>query len=277
MTMPEAEPPAASFEERQIRVQEGELALKREQFAAERKKGVLGNAAVMITIVGGVSAILFQAAGVVTAQINLETAKQQATNDWDFRGLELFVHDEDKLVSCDGAETAAEVSLFQSMFPRLLDELKRVASAKAQACIAQQGDAAAAATKGPGAAGASDQARYAALASFAPALSSAPSARPTVYIQISDEAERPDAVRLQQALAAQGYAAPGVQRVATSPSEAQLRYYHDDQTSTDQANTAAAQIAAILHTPKPQVLVVPGHYSNLPYGIVEYWFKATAG
>ncbi len=285
----------AELRERAVMVQEGDLALRRQQFDYEKTKGPLNNAAVAVTMIAGLSAVLFQAGAFFTArqqalaaQDNLSAARLQSGKDWSFRGLELFVHDEDKLISCDGPATDAQMSLFTGLFPDLVVQFRNAAQAKTQSCITVQGNAAAAAAVASKAspkevAEAADAARYSALASFAPSAaqaSGAPAAKvsalPTVYIQIGSETQRSQALALQQSLAAKGYGAPGVQRVAAAPRMAQLRYYHPDPADVAVASKTATAIGSLLRTPAPAIVPVPGHYRNLPTGIVEYWFPAVS-
>lgn len=287
-----ASSPASDLElrRREVEVQEQELELKRQQFQYEKSKGPMGNVAVAVTVVAGIAAVLFQGVGAygaheeqVAATANLKSAEKRAGKEFDLKGIELFVNTEDKVVGCDPTAVDAQVSLFTSLFPELMDRFRDAAASKAQHCAAVSGNAAASAT-GKGAtpqavAAAADKARYSTLSNFAPAVSqpSAGASSPlsTVYIQIADASQRGQALALQQALIAAGYTCPGIQLVATAPRAPQLRIYRDDERSA--ASKLAGVIAATLHIPQPDVRSLQSQYKNLPTGVVEYWFATPPG
>lgn len=278
-----------ALREREVAVQEADQQLKLDQFKHEKSKGPLANVAVTVTIVAGVAAIAFQGLGAWSAGMErhaasdrLAAATKQADNDWDFRGLELFVHDEDKLVGCDPKAAQQQVDLFATLFPRLVQKIQTAASSKAQACATDKSNAAAAAAAKENAPAAkveaaADAARYDTLTNFA---SSVPVPKKTglgpirtVYIQIADESQRPQAVALQQALIAKGYSAPGVQLVAAAPAQAQLRVYRNEEVAD--GDKVASFVGSTLATQAPAVKSLEGRFRSLPPGVAEYWFPAS--
>ena len=276
--------------ERQILVQEGELQLKREQFAYEKQKGPLANVAVAVTTIGGAAAIFFQALGVIaaheekiTAQAKLAISDKQADKEWDLKGLELFVGGEEKLIGCDPVSTETQISLFSSLFPDLMPRFRAAASSKALSCATARSNVVAA-TVGPNTAApeaqaiaaAADDARYATMSSFAASVATpsttASDPLKTVYIQIADESQRQDALALQQALIAKGYSSPGIELVKSAPNAPQLRIYRSNEQAA--AANLAKFIAATLHTSEPSVQSLEKSFSKLPAGIAEFWFPA---
>lgn len=282
---------ADESKQEELQIQRDDLALRREQFELEKRKGPLNNIAVVITIIASMAAVIFQGGSYLTASQqaraaadNLKAANVQAGRDWSFRGLELFVHEEDKLITCDPSTTNAQVDLFTTLFPEQTLQFRQAASSKSQACVTHLANSAAAAVTAAGSQPspqlvqeAADHARYTNLAAFAPAISvgdakNGTAALPTVYLQINTEAQRSAALTLQQALIDQGYHAPGVQLVSSAPRQSQVRFYHPGQEQVAQA--AANLIASTLKIPEPSVVAVPGTYKNLPTGIIEFWFPA---
>jgi hypothetical protein len=284
-------PNELELREREVRVQEQEQTLREKQFELDQRKGPWSNAAVSITAIAGVAAIIFQALNYgaaredrTTAAYQLSAAKVQANRDWEFKGLQLFLSDEEKLVGCDPKATDAHVSLFGNFWPDLLAQFRTAAAARAQSCANAVANAAVTSagsgTSSPQSGGnAADKARYQTISSFAPAVTQAgaPGQIRTVYLQIASEGQRSQALTLQQALISQGYSVPGIERVAAAPSQAQLRIYRGDEQNA--ARSLAAVIANALHAPPPAIQSLQSTYANLPAGVVEFWFpqpKASA-
>src|SRR5271165_3385685 len=136
-------------QERTLKLQEGELELKREQFERDSRKGVLSNVSVLVTVIAGLSAVIFQilnywasAEQAKSAKSNLEAARLQSDNEWNLRGLQLFVAVEDKIISCDAYANEAQLNLFTDLFPKLVVGFRNAASARANNCATLKSDTA---------------------------------------------------------------------------------------------------------------------------------------
>jgi hypothetical protein len=285
MPVASSSPTELELKGREVMVQEQELRLKQQQFDHERSKGPLGNVAVAVTVIAGMAAVIFQGIGAysahqeqVAAATNRDASADRASKELDLKGIELFVTTEEKVIGCDPNAADAQVSLFTSVFPKLMVRFRAAASSKAQHCATESANAAAGATAKGAApqavAAAADNARYSTMSNFAPAVSqpttNSSSPVSTVYLQIADNSQRGQALALQQALVAAGYSCPGIQLVAAAPKAPQLRIYREDERPA--ASKLAGIIAATLHIQQPDVRSLQKQYQNLPSGVVEYWF-----
>jgi hypothetical protein len=282
-------PTPEEIQERTLKLQEAEHLLKRDQFERDAGKGILSNASVLVTVIAGMSAVIFQGLNyrasiqqAEAAKANLEAASKQSQNEWDFRGLQLFVAVQEKIITCDADGNTAQLNLFTDLFPNLRAGFRNAAAARANSCATKQAEAARetaeAQRQSPGPA--ADAARYRTLGALSATIAAATAtvegtaapqaALTTVYLQIASESQRPDAVRLQQALRAQGYKVPGIELTSTAPNEAQVRYFYA--TQTDTANQVADLVGRTLNGPKPTTVSLAGRYRNLPGGVMEFWF-----
>lgn len=170
--------------------------------------------------------------------------------------------------------------MFQSLYPDLAPKFQDAANAKARSCAAEKAQAAADKARSqrsdPAAVlQAADAARYQTLARLTPDAVVTAAAKPTtIYIQFSDATQRGQALKLQEALKAAHYSAPGVEKVASAPKVAHVRYYHRGQEPA--ARAAAEAIGKALNIPVPEIQPVPSRYSNLPEGVLEFWFPGTS-
>lgn len=272
----------------ELQIEKDKLALEQAKFAYERKKGPLANVAVSVTVIAAVAALGFQSLGFLAAREDrkaaterLKTSEQQAGRDFEYKGLELFVTGEDKIVECDPAATEAQVSLFSSLFPNSISRFRTAASAKAQACATTRANAAATTASSVNASpqkieAAADKARYATISSFAPSSTQAATKASlrTIYLQIADESQRGDALNLQFELTEKGYSCPGIQLVSAAPKLAQLRVYRSDELTAASAVTSI--IGPVLHSSPPAAISIERTFKHLPPGVAEFWFPAVA-
>jgi hypothetical protein len=268
------------YREREVKVKELGQALDQEKFDFEKKKLPLANAAVVVTMIGGLATVGFKAFEAVTARADRDKAAIVAQQDRDDKGFSLFMSTQDKIITCDSQMTDAQVGLFLKEYPHLAPQFQKAADVKRARCSADAANAAAADAQARHAPRGqveevADAARYASIVRLTPpTISVLPATQlPTVYIQFSGESQRASALALQTALKAKGYSAPGIQKVVSAPKQAQVRYYHPEQKKI--ASDAAGVIANALKTNIPTLLPVPG-VKNLPQGIIEYWFPAVA-
>jgi hypothetical protein len=205
---------AAELETRKLEI------LQRQKDLGEKRRFGLASAAVLVTILGGLAAVLFQGIGFLTSTQDKENAEIAAASDFDFKGLELFVKEQDHLITCDPDESARNLKLFNDLFSkRVTAGFSEVVAYRSQKCIAQSQNsgAAEAEAKTKGAplsteeiAAAADVARYAAAALQASLLDASTAANAParqkyrVFIQINSEADRIDAAALQAALNSKG-------------------------------------------------------------------------
>lgn len=292
--------------EKEIETRNAELQVRRDELQRERKPLSLTNAAVWVTIIAGLSGVLF-------AGISAYTALVQRDAD----GLRLFVESQDKFASCPAAttvsvtavsstdpnpvsqqKTSAEAAapsadaegsapersvseenlqMLTSFYPDLKPQFVEVVNTKYQTCIGGAAQAAYAAAKAqnvsPAAAiVAADDARYAAMSATAlPSAAATSTAKlPTVFIQYTTQKDQ--ATQLQSALQSQGYNVPGIQHVDAAPNSAEVRFYYDNQTV--QAGALATAVSKVLNTPPPASHALGKHYANLPPDTLEFWFPA---
>jgi hypothetical protein len=292
--------------EKDIQTRNAELQVRRDELQRERKPLSLTNAAVWVTIIAGLSGVLF-------AGITAYTALVQRDAD----GLRLFVESQDKFASCPATTTvsvtavsssdpkpmsqpspsaaaaapsaAAEAAapersvaeenlqMLTSFYPDLKPQFEEVVYTKYQTCIGGAAQAAYTAAKAenvsPAAAiAAADNARYAAMSATAlPSAAATSTAKlPTVYIQYTTQKDQ--AQQLQAALQGQGYNVPGIQHVVAAPTNPEVRFYYS--TQSKEAGDLATAISKILNTSPPAAHSIGKSYANLPQETLEYWFPA---
>lgn len=110
-----------------------------------------------------------------------------------------------------------------------------------------------------------------------PGLGAGTGVKPQIFIQIGNERDRDAARRLQAALAAKGYVAPGVELVANSPSTSSLRCFKKADCSL--APALAGLVNGLLAQPQVSVADFSGRYETSPTirpGQYELWFSPSA-
>jgi hypothetical protein len=265
----------------ELRLKELEIELKQKELRG-RARFDINRAAVFVTIVGGVAALIFQLLGVYIANTEKENAAIRATSDFDFKGVELFLKEKDQLITCDVDESLRNFQLFQRLFStKITSAFQDIAASRTSKCATESGNKAADEAlrrneKPEQVAEAADRARYATIAqqsSLLAATKESDQSRLRVFIHINAEADRAAASMLQADLIRNGYAAPGIQMVSSAPSGLELRYYYKMQ--ADQAGKLAALVAQILGT-EPKGIKIAGPlettFKSLPQQTMEFWF-----
>jgi hypothetical protein len=246
-----------------------------------KKRLDLAGAAVLVTILGGLSAVVFQGIGLRTALSQQETAHITARSEFDFKGLELFLREQDHLFGCDPDEALRNLTLFKTLFSeQITSGFSGIISYRTQNCLARLQNAAVLEAGDTATLlevrAAADEARYSAAvqqsALLEPAAGSSESQH-RVLIQIGSEADHAAASGLQAALVRAGYAAPGVELVAAAPFNYQVRYYYKDQ-AEDAQKLASFVTAELGLEASGGVRIIPleGRYGSLPKGTMEFWF-----
>lgn len=269
----------AELEAKRLEIRQREKELK------SRQRLSLAGAAVVVTMLGGVSAVAFQGIGLWTALVDRGATAIRADKEFDFKGVELFITEHETIITCDWEANSRTVQLFNVLFAEnVTNGIGEVVSYRRQECIAKSQNAAAQSAE----AGGLDQeqiveraeaARYEAVAaavlSVEPLVSAAESERAreyTVFIQINSEGDREDARRLQRALIESGYRAPGIELVATAPSSYEIRYYHGDQESDAEQLDSVTTTALNLSEGVIRLASLDGRFGSLPRGTMEFWF-----
>lgn len=272
--MPDGNDSDSQPDDSNLSLAERKFALKKRQLEYDIGKEKVTNPAVLITFIAGLAAITVQIASLFTSWINSRNEMSKTEYDQKFRGLELFIKNEDTIITCNINKTSRNLEIFQKLYPEFSDQFSSIAREKAPECAAIKNNE----TVIPSASEKNNKqdaqaAFYKTLAqqtSVIPQPSTSDPAHPTIYLQISDESQRVDAQNLQMTLSALEYKIPGIQRVNAAPNVAQVRYYYSGQ--RDVSKLVAKQIAHILSSPVPEVDPVPGKYGTLPTGVIEYWF-----
>jgi hypothetical protein len=241
----------------------------------ERLTLSIGVAAAAVTLI-------VQVGSYFTERQATATAKAQSSNEWDFRAVELFVKEQDKLTSCDADNNARHLKLFTDLFSqRITGAIRQVGEGQVATCLAQatgkgQQQAQDEKLNPDQQAKAAETARTLALIQQAPLLDAATSGSATAYtvfIQIPDEDRRVEGNDLQRALAGTGYSAPGVERVKVAPRQPEVRFYREAQRGD--AQKLAGQIQQLLKLPAPPaVRLLGGDRKGLPARVMEFWFPA---
>jgi hypothetical protein len=284
----------------ELHLKQLEIEQKQAELNSKSYRFGLSSAAVVITIVGGLSAIIFQALGIHQANIQAATAEKdrgtalgvaqlQTQKDFDSKGVELFLRERERLITCDTEATTRNLKLFKGLFTeQITASFSEVVGYTNQTCATQAANAVAekarrASKSEDQVKAAADSARYntieqrtATLGSLiAPVVSPQPSiARDTVFIQINTEDDRPNARTLQAALIREGYSAPGIELASVAPSAYEVRYYYRVQ--QDEAAKLAAFAASVLRIDSASIKPVgplESTYKSLPGKTMEFWFR----
>lgn len=273
--------------------------LKRQQLLVERAKyqlevakfhgqqrDLLARLPIIVTMIGGISAVLFQFIGLGTSSNQRKAAayelraKQIAEkSDHDIRALEFFTKNSNTLVRCGGkAASNAEVllGLGNYMTPEGRILLKSALDGALSECKSQPGTPS---TKGAPANKEQEAAKYAETERLAPlfdasaALAEGTNQLPTIFIHYAAEADRDKAAALQGVLRGLNYSAPGIEKVSAAPKKLQIRFYKDKQ--RPQAQQLADKLRASLGV-EPMLRSLERDYPNLPSsgGVMEIWFPA---
>lgn len=263
--------------------------LEREKFLSQRSD-LLAKLPIIVTAIAGVSAILFQGAGLWTASLQraaaadeLQAKQVSQRADYDLKALDFLVKNSDGLIGCnsaDGSDSAALQSLGEFMSEpgkRVLQAaIYRAVSKCAAASQKHASDEASASGRTPAPAEL-QEARYQEIVRQAPILSASAALvpdgaqLPSVFIHYSSDADRDRATTVQAALKAKGYKAPGTERVSVAPRVLQVRFYKDDQRPA--AERLAELLKAQLGT-MPELRSLQHDYPKLPSGVMEIWFPA---
>lgn len=265
----------------QLEAKQLEVEQRRKDLNAKPRLNLAG-AAVLVTMLGGVSAVLFQGIGLLTAMNEKEAARAASRSEFDFKGLELFLKEQDRLFGCDPDESLRHLTLFQTLFSdQITDGFSGIIAYRTQICLAKSQNAAvaqASSTAGVLEIGtAADNARYSAAAQQSALLDSTAGSsleQYRVFIQIGDDADRATAAGLQAALTAAGYAAPGVDQVDAAPFNYQVRYYYKDQVEDARklASVIASELALEGTGATIQLISLEGRFGSLPKETMEFWF-----
>lgn len=275
-----------------------QLLLDRTKYELEARKfslqqrDLLARLPIAITAIAGVTAILFQCVGGVTAYYQrdaaaseLEAKKLSQRADYDLRALDFLVKNSDGLIGCQdasGADADAVASLGEFMSEPGRRVLQRAINRAALKCATDKQSQAATPTKGDGAAPTVDvakvrEARYseierqASVLQASTALTTSGPQLPTVFLHYAQDADRDRAAELQMELAGLGYKAPGVQHVSVAPRRMQIRYYKDDQRALAEA-LAAAVTKQLRLTAPPELQSLQRSFPKLPRDVLEIWF-----
>jgi hypothetical protein len=284
-------------------IKQAELDLKLldiQQKQSELKKARhfdITRAAVVVTFIGSVAAVAFQTIGFYTSlneKAKAETEKQQAEiraeavrkAEFDFRGVELFLKEQSRLITCDRDESLRNLQPFQQLFTeRVVNGFNEIAAYRGQKCVTDSENLATTKARNESKTeaqvrAAADAARYAATAQQAPLLAAGidPHSKGNrVFIHINSEADRPAAAGLQAELARRGYSVPGIERVSSAPDNYQVRYYYTEQQQDASALAAIAEAkfglpAKAIELPEP----LDKKYKSLPSRTMEFWFPRRA-
>ena len=196
--------------------------------------------------------------------------------------LELFVKEQDHLITCDAEESNRNIRLFQALFSaRVTSSFNEIVTYRSQKCVTQSANSAAnraknAAQSPEQISAAADVARYTAAAQQSPLLAAATVSGPTPYrvvIHINSEADRAAAVALQGALVQKGFSAPGIELVSSAPNSYQVRYYYAGQLN-DAKNVAVLATSQLgLTAGSIQIpAALENTYKALPKNTMEFWF-----
>jgi hypothetical protein len=232
---------------------------------------------VIITVIAGISAIIFQGLGVWEARITRETEAARAARDFDFKVFELILTQRATLISCNPQSTEKNVSAINVVLSeQLKPALRNLVDGVVSSCVTAAQNSA---PQSDSAKPAEQTARYNTLAAQSQVLTAvgqtdaAPRGR--VFIQYQAASDRAWALQLQASLQTAGYKAPGIQAVRAAPAGYEVRFYKAGQQAA--ADQLAAKVQADLKLPaKPQVHSLAGLYPGLPRGVMEVWFPARA-
>ncbi len=192
----------------ELKLKQLEIQQKEHEITAKTRFD-LTRAAVLVTVIGGMSAVLFQGVGALTAWNEKKKAEVTAKSDFDFKGLELFIKEQGNLITCDQDESNRNLRLFQSLFSETVTRgFNEIVAYRSQKCVTQSANSATDRAKSASKSeaqvnAAADAARYAAVAQQAPLLSAgieAGQARYRVFIHINSDTDRTAAATLQAAL-----------------------------------------------------------------------------
>jgi hypothetical protein len=267
------------LKEAELKLKELEVELKQRELA-EHRRFDLGRAAVIVTILGGIAAILFQSVGVWRASIEKSNAELRAASDFDFKGLELFIREQDHLITCDYDSSARNLNLFKSLFSeKITSGFNEIVSSKNNQCGTARGNTAAQEVKSKNGTlqdinAAADAARYDAIAQRSSLLAVTQGSGPLrVFIHINSDSDRRDAVALQTALIQKGYSAPGIELVSTAPEHYELRPYHSTQIEEAKAVAAIATDQLRLNSSEVRISKpLDAAFKSLPQNTMEFWF-----
>jgi hypothetical protein len=242
----------------------------------------LASAAVLVTLIGGISAVAFQWVGLNISENDKQKAEVTAKSAFDFKGLELFIKEQAHLITCDSDESRGNVRLFQVLFGETVTRgFNEIVAHRIQKCVTESANSAA--DKAKNASKTSDQinaaadaARYAAAAQQASLLSSGIESVKTqyrVFIHINSVDDRAAAAALQAALIQKGYSAPGIENVSSAPDRYQVRFYYKEQ--EPDAKKLASVVESHLGLSSTSIQIPPPlelRYKSLPQKTMEIWF-----
>jgi hypothetical protein len=282
---------AAELELKRLEIQE------KQRMARANANWDLARASVLVTVVAGVAAVLFQVLSFQIAQVDKrradataksdkERAQIAATSDFNFRGVELFVKEHERLVTCDAEESRRNIALFRNLFSvEIMKAFDEIVAFSVQKCISdaanREGARAKTESKTPAqVTEAAEAARYQETAIQAAVLATSISQAPgyQIFIHITKDADRERATALQAELRSKGYSAPGVQKVSFAPERFQVRYYYQDQVNDAKMlrSIAAAQLG--ISTEDIQLPdALDKRYKSLPKRTMEFWFPRDTG
>lgn len=257
-----------------------ELELKWRQYQLDKEQAdhdrhdALRRLPVIITVIAGISAIIFQGLGVWEARITRETEAARAARDFDFKVFELMLTQRQSLISCNPQSTAKNVSAISVVLSdQLKPALTNLVDGVVSSCVsAAQNSSTASDSAKP----AEQTARYNTLAAQSQVLTATgpgdpAAARGRVFIQYQGASDRAWALQLQSALQAAGYKAPGIDQVKAAPANYEIRYYKASQQGAAEQLAAKVQTELKLSAP-PQVRSLASLYPGLPRGVMEVWF-----
>jgi hypothetical protein len=265
----------------ELKLKQLEIQQKEHELTAKTRFD-LTRAAVLVTVIGGMSAVLFQGVGALTSWNEKKKAEVTAKSDFDFKGLELFIKEQGNLITCDQDESNRNLRLFQSLFSETVTRgFNEIVAYRSQKCVTQSANSATDRAKSASKSeaqvnAAADAARYAAVAQQAPLLSAGiepGQARYRVFIHINSDTDRTAAATLQAALIKKGYSAPGIETVSTAPNRYQVRFYYKQQ--EPDAKTLALLAESVLGLGPSSIEIPPAlerTFKSLPQGTLEFWF-----
>jgi hypothetical protein len=254
-----------------------EIAARQKELDAKPKRFDLSHAAVLVTVIGGLSAIAFQGLAAMSAETSKQTARAQAERDFDFKSLELLLTKKSDILFCEDPDRSARnIAMFKGLSAEMATAFQDYASSNSAKCVAQQTASAPAAN--------AEQTRYNAIAQQSTLIAAAAglgggakgNSQFQVWLQYpGGDEQKAAAVKVQQALQQAEYRAPGIEHVSTAPNRYEVRYYKDKDLQT--ATAIASVVQSALGLPqRPTVRSLAATYKSLPDDIFEVWLPAGA-